>query len=318
MKLIDSHIHLLTLKNQYIWPWNDDHPLHRNCRLEDYLSEIQDNAIEIEGVVVIEFSPAADMISMEGCQNAIDEYFYHSRIVSGKLLEEEGSNCHSHMIKAIIPWAPIPMGADFVEQYIEKLKNETFDHVKGFRYLLQDKPPKVMLQPKFIESLKWLDKNNYVFDWGIDLRSGGLWQFEETVELFKQVPNVKYIINHLTKPTYKQEDLAIWGKYMTEIYHLTPNSFMKLSGGYSELPEEINNDLEKCVDLIFPWFKVCFDLWGVERTIWASNWPVCEVPKLQVVSNWFKVTQMLFDRIQLSEDKRHKIYYTNYKQAYNL
>ncbi|EGV63491.1 L-rhamnono-gamma-lactonase [Yamadazyma tenuis] len=319
MKLIDSHIHLSALANQQNMKWQADHPLHKQNRLDEYVAQLHDVDVQIDGVVAIEFDPKnKDPTTLEGCQQSVEEYLYFGRVARGELRPEEGSNQHAHLLKAVIPWAPMPSGPELLEQYVDSLRDSSFHLVKGFRYLLQDKPKQVMLQPQFIKSLKWLEKNNFVFDWGIDLRCGGTWQFEETIDLFKQVSNVKYIINHMTKPTYKDEDIEVWGKYMAEIYRLSPNSYMKLSGGFSELPVEINDDLEKCADLIFPWFNVCWDLWGVDRTIWASNWPVCELKKKNVVANWAKVTEILFDKIHLPQEDRYKVYNTNYKAAYNV
>lgn len=323
MKVIDSHIHLLSLKNQSILKWHGDHPLNVNCRLEEYTSQSNNKDFDIDGVVVVEFDPVVDLEKgLDGCQSSILEYQYISRIINGTLPADEGSNDYSNMIKAYIPWAPMPLGPKVLEQFVNIMKDSgnNFDYVKGFRYLLQDKPKQVMLQPDFIESMKWLDNKNFVFDWGIDLRSGGLWQFEESVELFKQVPNVKYIINHLTKPSYGNlEQFDAWKQLMEQMYKLTPNSYMKLSGGFSEVPKEITDDLDECIKLIFPWFKVCFDLWGVDRTIWASNWPPCTIAAgSNLVPKWYKITEKLFDLIDLAENDRHKIYYQNYKLAYNI
>lgn len=319
MKVIDSHIHLLALDNQHTLKWHGDHPLNKQNRLDEYTKSFKN--VEIDGIIMIEFDPAVDMTSLDGCQNAIEEYEYISRIIDGKLKASEGLNEYSSLIKGVIPWAPMPMGREFLSQYVERLQKvglqKSNSLVTGFRFLVQDKPPKTMTQKSFIESLKWLDEHNYVFDWGIDLHSGGLWQFSESIEVFRQVPNVKYIINHLTKPSYNINDLPEWKKYMQTIYELTPNSYMKLSGGFSELAIEGKQDVENVVDLIYPWFKVSWDLWGIERTIWASNWPVCEIGKPGVVDAWFEVTEKLFDKIGLG-DERQKVYNTNYKQAYNL
>ncbi|CAH6723310.1 L-rhamnono-gamma-lactonase [[Candida] jaroonii] len=309
MKVIDSHIHLSSLANQRLLKWQGDHVLNKNCRLEDYVEE---NSLEVDGIIIIEFSA----LNTENHQGTIDEYKYYSRVIQGTLDGEEGSNDLKHLVKAVIPWVPMNEGADKVESYIENYKDDSFPYVKGFRYLLQDKPPQVMTTPQFISSLKYLDDNNFTFDWGIDLRCGGWWQFEETLEVFQKVPNVKYIINHLCKPTYKAEDVERWGKFMKSMYELTPNSYMKLSGGFSEL--EKNDDLDECVELIYPWFKIVMDLWGVERTIWASNWPVCAMFTDDLNKRWFTVTEKLFDRINLPVKDRQRIYNENYLSAYNL
>lgn len=320
MKVFDSHIHILSLKNQAILKWHGDHPLNKQCRLEEYLEQSQDDRFEIVGIVAIEFDPVVEMSTLAGCLGGIEEYHYFSRVINGTLAEDEGSNDYKHLLKAVVPWAPIPNGPEFLSRYVDQMApSNTFGFIKGFRYLVQDKPLGTMLGSGFIESLKWLESHDYVFDWGIDLRSGGSWQFEESLEVFRQVPNVKYIINHLTKPSYRPQDLQAWKGYMDEIYRLTPNSYMKLSGGFSELPNDVLQDTEKCTELIFPWFEVCFKLWGADRMIWASNWPVCAIYRgPSLVSQWYTITEKLFDKIDLKIDNRNKIYYSNCFAAYNI
>lgn len=311
-KVIDSHIHISSQKNQHYLKFKEGHPLYKQNRLEEYFNENKDDRLEIDGLVAIEFDPAVD----------IDEFEYFARIIRRELSLGEGTNDYSDKLKAIIPQAPIPKGSEFLQEYVSRLKQnnqDIFKYVKGFRYLVQDKPKGTMTQDLFVDSLKWLDQNGFVFDWGIDLRNGGFWQFDETIKVFEQVPNLTYIINHLTKPSYNDNDLKRWAMYMHKIYELTPNSFMKLSGGFSELPNEILGDLPLCADRIFPWFKVCFDLWGVDRLLWASNWPVCAMfVGSNLVSKWFDITEILFDRLGLSNDDKEKIYWKNCVRAYNM
>lgn len=333
-KVIDSHAHLFAKQNLKLLKFDETHPLHSDFGLDEYLKYSENQKFQIEGLVFIETDPIADLSKgLEGCEYPIEEYLYVTRNITGKLLPGEGepSDLKQRFIKAIVPWAPIPLGVHLLKNYIEILKSRSlvdeFSLVKGFRYLVQDKPPNTMIQSNFVQALKWLDDNNFVFDWGIDLRSGGLWQFEETIEVLRQVPNLKYIINHLTKPnlninpTNIEENVEFlqWKDYMKQIHANSPNSYMKLSGGFSELPSEILENKDKCVEYIYPWFKVCFDLWSVDRTIWASNWPVCSLFSGEdLTSKWFAITEMLFDMIELDEASRKKIYNTNYLKAYNL
>jgi L-rhamnono-1,4-lactonase len=44
-----------------------------------------------------------------------------------------------------------------------------------------------MLQPDFIEGLKWLGRQGLTFDLGVDARQGGIWQLEEAVEMMRSV-----------------------------------------------------------------------------------------------------------------------------------
>lgn len=109
------------------------------------------------------------------------------RIALGTPKEGEGHTAeHSKLCLAIIPWAPLPSGVEALERYVgevEKRAGKSWEKVKGFRYLVQDKPRGTMLTDDFIEGLKWLGRKGLVFDLGVDQHSGGRWQLDEAVEM---------------------------------------------------------------------------------------------------------------------------------------
>ena len=332
-KILDSHIHLYSLANIPLLHWDEGNPLHGNRRLDEYIENSQSTQFDVEGVVWIECDAKIDLTQgLKGLENPIEEYLYICRNINGKLLPEEGvlTPFKRRLIKAMITFAPMPLGSAGVEEYVKALKTRNsseFHLVKGFRYLIQDKPPLTISDPHFVSSFQWLDSNGYVFDLGIDMRSGGLWQFKETLEVFKKVPNLKYIINHLTKPCLdfdpetidSNPDFLSWKRLVTEMYITTPNSYMKLSGGFSEVEQDVALDVTSTSRHVYPWFKVVYELWGPERTIFASNWPVCAIPAGQnLTEKWFQVCETLFDSIGMDEDTRRKIYYSNAFKAYNI
>lgn len=315
--IIDSHIHLLD-ENEDLWNWEHPHFLAGNHRLQDYIQDSQSNQFHIRGVVWIEADARYTLDNgIEGTRAPIDECKF--------VLEYLG--LYPGYVVALVPWAPVPWGSK-VSNYVAELKKElgsNFSAIKGFRFLLQDKPSGVMTDPAFISGLKWFQDHDYAFDWGIDIHNGGSWQFEESISVFQQVPNIRYIINHLTKPNLDIDPAHVdentqfqqWKKDMTRIYELTPRSYMKLSGGFSEIQDI--EDLDHVVDAVFPWFKHSFDLWGVDRTIWASNWPVCSMSTGDnLAAKWFAVTEKLFDRIELSVADRKKVYEDNWRAAYKV
>ncbi len=73
-----------------------------------------------------------------------------------------------------------------VRERAESESAEVWSKVRGVRYLVQDKPAGVMLQPAFIEGLKWLGLHGLTFDLGVDARQGGIWQLEEAVEMMRR------------------------------------------------------------------------------------------------------------------------------------
>lgn len=113
------------------------------------------------------------------------------RIVQGIPLLGEGHSLEqSRLCRAIIPWAPIPSGEEAVERYlgeIKRISGESFQKIRGFRYLVHKKARGVMLEENFIKALKSLGKKGYVFDLGIDKHRRGKWQLEEAVEMIERV-----------------------------------------------------------------------------------------------------------------------------------
>lgn len=139
------------------------------------------------------------------------------RIATGTPKDGEGhTKEQSKLCLAIIPWAPLPSGVDGLESYVNLVKKhagESWDKIRGFRYLVQDKPKGTMLQEDFIEGLKWLGSHQLVFDLGVDLHSGGKWQLDEAVEMVgkahegvKEEEKVTFIISKPSTTLNKEED----------------------------------------------------------------------------------------------------------------
>lgn len=119
------------------------------------------------------------------------------------LTKEDGKLC-----LGIIPWAPLPSGSETLEKYIEKVQEtagEAWPKVKGFRYLLQDKPHGTMVEKDLVEGLKLLGRKGLVFEVGVDHNRRGKKQLDELLAMIDMahdgVPEdekVTFIISTLT------------------------------------------------------------------------------------------------------------------------
>lgn len=70
-----------------------------------------------------------------------------------------------------------------MEQVRRRTGEEVWGKVRGVRYLVQDKAEGMMLENGFVAGLRWLGREGFVFDLGVDARSGGLGQLREAVEM---------------------------------------------------------------------------------------------------------------------------------------
>jgi L-rhamnono-1,4-lactonase len=194
-RILDTHIHLFAKPHLEDLAWMaPDNLLYGNHRLEEYVASVKQ---PVAGVVFVETDRKS---SDTEWSKPIEEFEYVSRVSRGAELPEEGNAQEvGNLLLGIVPWAPVPGGRVALEKYISMLKQSSgspsFSKVKGFRYLVQDKPKGTMLQSKFIDGIRYLGEQDFAFDLGIDIHSGGIWQLEEAVELAKNASKTVYIVS---------------------------------------------------------------------------------------------------------------------------
>ncbi|KAK9481752.1 hypothetical protein V1527DRAFT_478670 [Lipomyces starkeyi] len=151
-----------------------------------------------------------------------------------------------------------------------------------------------MLTENFVSALNWLGLHSFVFDLGIDLRSGGLWQYNEAMEMMRRAPATRYIVNHLGKPDLRiprpevssRKEFLGWKYAMSEFAKY--DSYVKLSGAFSELPP-LDKYCEE--EVVYPWAS------AVDS--------VCTLGvKEDALRNWKYVCDRLVDRIRLSDEEK--------------
>lgn len=198
--ILDTHIHLYPLSEAPTLAWNNpDHPLWGQRSLTEYKSTTASSHDLLSGFIFLETDRSNDESDPSpegGWKHPLAEVSFLARIAAGKPREGEGHEVKdAGLCKGIVPWAPVPAGAEVLGRYIESVKEvcerdgdaaTTWGKVKGFRYLLQDKPEGVMLQDGFVEGVKLLGRKGLVFDVGVDLHRRGRGQLEEVVELVER------------------------------------------------------------------------------------------------------------------------------------
>jgi L-rhamnono-1,4-lactonase len=189
--IVDSHIHLFPESHLPTLAWyTPDNPLASQHSVDEYRSAVK-SSTSLRGFIFLETDRLSSVEESEtgkhGWTHALDEVSLLARIASGTPLPGEGHNAEDRdLCLGIVPWAPVSGGPDALEKYMALVKEragseEVWRKIRGVRYLVQDKPAGVMLQPAFIEGLKWLGRKGLTFD------LGGIWQLEEAVEMMRRV-----------------------------------------------------------------------------------------------------------------------------------
>ncbi|KAF7510052.1 hypothetical protein GJ744_007156 [Endocarpon pusillum] len=306
---------------------------------------------KLQGFVFIE-SDRVSSLPQDGWNHALEEVGFLARIAKGEPREEEEEGFRAgdkDLVLGIVPWAPVPAGPEAMEEYMNLAKERCGDEkvwkkIKGVRYLVQDKPSGLMLQPSFIESLKWLGNNGLAFDLGVDARNGGIWQLRETCEMLRLLHSnrrrgnmgearLKIVINHLCKPDLYltseeiangHQSYAKWRDYIEEMARFD-GTFMKLSGAFSELPSSQDwqdpGSLERILGILRFWIDVIFDAFGPSRIMFGSDWPVCNVqgPGTELSwQYWHGVVEAILSARNLSDDEKTMIWSGTAQVAYNI
>jgi len=203
-------------------------------------------------------------------------------------------------IKGIVGW--VDLQADDVKDRLGYYKQ--FEKVKGFRHVLQGEPQRnLMLQPQFLRGIKALLEFNYTYDILIYPDQLGF-----TKQLVAQLPEQKFVIDHLAKPCIKDKKIGSWKKDIQQVAQYE-NVYCKISGYITEA------DLKnwKKEDFI-PYFDIVVDAFGIDRILFGSDWPVCLAG-----SEYNEVVNVVKDYFSsYTKNEQDKFFGNNAIKFYNL
>jgi len=339
--IIDSHIHLYAASHLQDLAWApglpEGHALKRQNSVAEY-RVASNSQLNLAGFVFVE-TDRRSSLSETGWQHPLEEIEFLRRIKSGTPIEGEGHLPEDKvLLLGVVAWAPTAANRDSLQSYLEQSQTAqdfraTDGLVRGFRYLVQDKPKGHMLESDMWKGLLLLEQAGAkTFDLGVDFRQGGHWQLTEAVQMLQKfytesTGKLKIVINHLCKPNLcpdaTQEDKAKWEHAVKAIADL-PTTYMKLSGLFSELPAQKPGQPTSIDDLLehtrFE-MDVIFDNFGPENIMFGSDWPVCNVggpgPE-KSWSHWVEFVAAVLDDRGLSDAGKARVWARTAKEVYQL
>lgn len=344
LPVIDSHMHVYPASETDSIAWHTpDHPLAGQHSLDQYRAATR-QAPSLLGFVFVETDRKSNVDNSEmgdgskGWDAPLQEIRWISRVALGTPREGEGHNeDDKRLCLGIVPWAPLPGGVHLMEEYLalaEEAAGEAWSRVKGFRYLLQDKPHGTMLEDSFVEAAKLLGRRGFVFEVGVDQHRRGKRQLEELVTFVERVHDgvpederVTLILNHLCKP-----DLTIYNltsdpgftAWRTAMYTLSKDArvYVKLSGAFSEMTDALRREpANRVFESTLGWLGVVLATFGPGRIMFGSDWPVCEVGFEGEDGAWVRwrdVVERMCWMATLGDEERAMIFGGTAKKAYGL
>ncbi len=166
-------------------------------------------------------------------------------------------------VAAIVGFAPL-VNPEETAITIESWAKD--DLMVGVRNLIHTKPdPKWLLRADVNESLALLANAGYTFDVVSVLPE----QLAAVSEISNSHPELRMVIDHMSKPPIGLSDDREWRKLMIEAAQ-NPNVFAKISGLYSATSDPAAWTTEQ----IRPYFDFALETFGPQRLMYGGDWPV--------------------------------------------
>jgi L-rhamnono-1,4-lactonase len=135
--------------------------------------------------------------------------------------------------------------------------------------------------------------------------------------------------DHLCKPDLSTPASFTAWSVALEAFTDKPYVYMKLSGAFNEFaPEPTPATVPALLELLKPYFDRVYEVFGSERIMFGSDWPVCNVggPRRQIdeegkQSNWGlwrDVVEAWMDERKLDENIKEDIWWRTGAEAYRI
>jgi L-fuconolactonase len=234
---IDSHQHFWDL-NKLTYPWMPPKPnvLAKNYLPTDLKPILDTN--RFDGCVTVQAAQVD--AEAEWMLSLADEYPF---------------------IKGVVAW--VDLKDPNVGGRLDRLQKHP--RFKGVRHIIHDEPDeKWALQPEVIRGLKELEHRDIPYD--LLLKPPHL---PIVPPLIEALPKLRMVIDHIAKPLIKDRVMEPWSRQM-EALSKHPLLYVKLSG----MITEADHAAWRASDLT-PYVHHVYQLWGPERCMFGSDWPVC-------------------------------------------
>lgn len=275
MRIIDTHLHLV-YPERLDYPWLDGVPaLKRRWPLDDYL--VQAGPAGIDTMIHMEVDVAEASMQTE------------TDFVTG---------LGGAVVAAVAACRPeLPSFPAYLEQAA------TNPRVKGLRRILHIHPDELGQRPLFAENLRRLAAHRLSFDFCVQPH-----QLPIAATLAAACPNVQFVLDHCGVPDVKARALDPWREHMRTIAAL-PNVACKISGvvAYADPAGWTVDDLR-------PFVEHAIAMFGWDRVVWGSDWPVCTLTA--DLARWVAATRELI--AGASDSERERLLFRNAERIYRL
>lgn len=278
--IVDSHVHLAD-PQRFGYAWTRNAPSLNRTVLPADLSKAA-APVEVDTIVFVE-------VDVDDPQQVAEAEWIES--LAGQ----------EPRLKGMVASLPLEQG-DGVQGDLERMLR--CKRLRGIRRLIQNqKDPDFCLQPKFIEGLKLLARHDLVFDICIFHH-----HLPNAIEMVKQCPEVRFVLDHIAKPAIKAGEFEPWGRNLKELAAL-PNVTCKISGVTTEADHKTWTR-----EQLKPYIAHAIECFGFDRVMYGGDWHVLELAG--TYPQWVGIVDWVI--AGASAEEQRKLYRDNAIRAYRL
>ena len=204
-------------------------------------------------------------------------------------------------VKGVVGWVPLNRPDEASAALDVLVKNPVF---KGVRNLIHDYPdPKWILKQEVLEGIGHLASRNLVMDF-VTINTDHMSCLPVIAEKY---PNLKIVIDHLSKPGIKNKEWEPWASDMAKAAKY-PNIYAKISG--LNTASDSNWSFKDWI----PYVDHVVSIFGSNRVMLGGDWPV-----ILLANDYQTVWKAQQDVIaHLSQDQQDDIKYRTATKFYSL
>ena len=175
----------------------------------------------------------------------------------------------------------------------------------GVRHLVQDEPdPNWLLRDDVRRGLKALEQAGLVYDLVVKPP-----QLPAALKTVADFPGLRFVLDHIAKPDIKGRGFEPWAKLARGFAEHRGHVWCKLSGMITEADWRSWSLAD-----LHPYIAEMLDIFGVDRCMFGSDWPVC-----LVAGGYGQVIDALRASLGgLTEQQRAQIFGRSAIEAYRL
>ncbi len=275
--MIDSHHHLWKYSAAE-YPWIPPNSLLAHDHLLDELNEAT-SAAGVDGTIVVQARQTLE--ESEWLLSLADQ---------------------SDLIAGVVGWVPL------VDPNVAHPLSHLAAHpkFKGVRHVLQEEPDSYFLREDFHRGLALLPDLDLRYDLLIFQR-----QLPFAIELVDQQPDLGSILDHLAKPEIRNGKIdPAWKAGMVELAKRDHILGVKVSGMVTEVLDPAIDP-----DTLRAYFDETLELFGPDRVMLGTDWPVCLL-RIDSYPSWIQTVRTFVEN--LTADESAAILHDNAVRIYNL